>query len=56
MRWPYSFLIDWYPGLPIKVAVAAMGRAYGRKLIECGTSLRSGWLTIAGEALLNDEG
>ena len=30
----------------------AMERAYDHGLIECGVSLRTGWLTAKGEALL----
>jgi len=37
---------------PEKVAYAAMERAYERGLIECGVSLRSGWLTDKGKHLL----
>jgi hypothetical protein len=39
-------------GQPIKVCERAMERAYRRGLIEYGVSLRSGWLTEEGEALL----
>lgn len=41
-------------GQPDKVLTAAMERAYGRRLIECGVTLRSGWLTDKGRALLAD--
>lgn len=37
---------------PAKVCYGAMERAYRHGLIECGVTLRSGWLTPKGEALL----
>lgn len=40
-------------GQPEKVVYRAMERAERRGLIECGVSLRSGWLTDLGVALLN---
>ena len=40
-------------GEPEKVVFRAMERAYSRGLIECGVSLRSGWLTPKGKAVLN---
>lgn len=39
-------------GEPEKVCFRAMERAEARGLIECGVSLRTAWLTDAGEALL----
>jgi hypothetical protein len=39
-------------GQPEKVVNAAMERAYKRGLVECGVSMRSGWLTEKGSALL----
>lgn len=39
-------------GQPLKVCFRAMERAAGRDLIEYGVSLRTGWLTEKGEALL----
>lgn len=42
-------------GAPVKVVYAAMERAYDRDLVECGVSLRSGWLTDKGLALLGLE-
>jgi hypothetical protein len=36
----------------LKVCYQAMERAHKRDLIEYGTSLRSGWLTEKGKALL----
>jgi hypothetical protein len=50
-RWPYEILAEW-TGQPMKVCYRAMERANDRGLIECGTSLRSGWLTEKGEELL----
>ena len=35
-----------------KVCYRAMERAYRRQLIECGVSLRTGWLTDKGKALI----
>jgi hypothetical protein len=40
-------------GQPAKVVYRAMERAYSRGYIEYGVSLRSGWLTEKGLALLN---
>lgn len=39
-------------GAPWKVIYAAMDRASDRGLIEYGVTMRSGWLTEAGKALL----
>lgn len=39
-------------GAPIKVAYAAMERASDRDLVNYGVSLRTGWLTEKGLALL----
>ena len=39
-------------GAPEKVAYAAMMRAEDNRLIDCGVSLRSGWLTEKGKELL----
>lgn len=41
-----------FPGCPAKVLYAAMERAEKNGLLECGVSLRSGWLTEAGRNLL----
>jgi hypothetical protein len=38
-----------------KVCYRAMERAYDRGLIECGVSLRTGWLTPAGRALVEEK-
>lgn len=40
-------------GQPEKVCYRAMERAERRGLIECGVSLRTGWLTAEGTALLS---
>lgn len=48
---PYDHLME-MTGAHWKVCYCAMERAYGRGLIECGVSLRTGWLTDKGEALL----
>lgn len=42
-------------GQPEKVCYRAMERADRRGLIECGVSLRTGWLTKAGAELLARE-
>jgi hypothetical protein len=49
--WPYDLLAD-RTGQPPKVCFRAMERAYGRGLLEVGVSLRTAWLTPAGEALI----
>lgn len=49
--WPYEILKEW-TGQPEKVCERAMERAERRGLIEYGVSLRSGWLTEKGKALL----
>lgn len=49
--WPYDLLAEW-TGQPIKVCYRAMERAAERDLIEYGVSLRTGWLTDKGKALL----
>jgi hypothetical protein len=53
-RWPYEILSGW-TGEPEKVCYRACERAAGRGLVEYGVSLRSGWLTEAGKALLEEE-
>lgn len=50
-RWPYELLAE-RTGQCEKVCFRAMERADRRGLIEYGVSLRTGWLTPAGEALL----
>lgn len=51
--WPYEALAA-STGQPEKVCYRAMERAERRGLIEYGVSLRTGWLTEAGKALLED--
>lgn len=51
-KFPYDLLKDW-TGQPFKVCWRAMERAAKRDLIEYGVSLRTGWLTAKGKALLN---
>lgn len=50
-RWPYEILAE-QTGQPEKVCWRAMERAEGRGLIDCGVSLRSGWITDKGRELL----
>ncbi|WP_184256359.1 hypothetical protein [Rhodopseudomonas rhenobacensis] len=50
-KWPPEILSE-FTGQPIKVCYSAMERSYDHGLIECGVSLRSGWLTDKGKALL----
>lgn len=52
-RWPYEILAD-MTGQPIKVCYRAMERASRRRLIDYGVSLRTGWLTDKGRALLEE--
>lgn len=52
--WPEDVL-QRVTGQPLKVCCAAMERAYDRGLIECGVSIRSGWITDAGRALLENK-
>jgi len=49
--WPSEFLAEW-TGEPIKVCYAAVERAKKRGYIDCGVSLRSGWLTDKGKELI----
>jgi len=39
-------------GQPYKVCYNCLERAYNRGLIECGVSVRGGWLTAKGKELL----
>lgn len=48
---PYEIL-ELATGAPQKVAWAAIVRAHDHGLIEFGTTLRTGWLTDTGKALL----
>ncbi len=54
-RYPYEILMARHPGLPQKVAYAAMERSHRRGLVSFGTSLRTGWLTNKGVSLLTGE-
>jgi len=49
--YPYEILSE-VTGEPEKVCYRAMERAYDHGLIECGVSLRTGWLTRKGESIL----
>ena len=49
--WPEQILERRFGCAP-KVAFAAMERAFNRGLIEYGVSLRAGWITEKGRALL----
>lgn len=49
--WPYDLLME-RTGECFKVCYKSMERACDRDLIEYGVSLRSGWLTDKGKALL----
>lgn len=51
---PYNILQE-ITGQPFKVCYRAMERAADRDLIEYGVSLRTGWLTEKGKALLKNE-
>ena len=51
MRYPYHVLME-VTGATEDECLAAMERAYDEDLIEVGTSLRTGWLTEKGQALL----
>ena len=48
--WPYQ-LLSQRTGQPEKVCYRACERAERHGLIECGVSLRSGWLTEKGREL-----
>lgn len=48
---PYWFLSQW-TGECEKVCYCAMERAEGHGLINCGVSLRTGWLTEEGEKVV----
>jgi hypothetical protein len=49
--YPYDILSARFK-CPEKVVYRAMERTYDRGLIECGVSLRTGWVTSKGETLL----
>jgi hypothetical protein len=53
--WPSDLLME-RTGQTIKVVYSAMERAHRHQLIDFGVSLRAGWLTPAGEALLEKGG
>jgi len=53
MFWPSDLLVQW-TGEPEKVCDRALERAEKHGLVECGVSLRSGWLTEKGKALLRE--
>lgn len=53
MAWPEQ-LLEMRTGQSLKVCYCAMERAARRELIDCGVSLRSGWITEKGLALLAD--
>lgn len=50
--WPEDLLAT-LTGQPVKVCLRAMERAADRGYIDWGVSLRAGWLTSMGEALVN---
>ena len=52
-KWPYHILME-RTGEPFKVCYRAIERAESRGLLDCGVSLRTGWLTDKGKALLED--
>lgn len=54
-RWPYELLVE-RTGQPEKVCYRACERADDRGLVDYGVSLRSGWLTPRGAALLAEHG
>lgn len=53
--YPYDLLMQW-TGQPFKVCYKCMERAESRGLVDCGVSLRTGWVTDKGKKLLNDRG
>lgn len=54
IMWPEAILKE-RTGQPEKVCYRAMERACDRGLLDYGVSLRSGWLTDKGKALLEAE-
>lgn len=52
--WPYHLLEQW-TGQPFKVCYRAMERACRRDFVDYGVSLRAGYLTPKGRALLDGE-
>lgn len=53
-EWPYEILRR-MTGQPFMVCYRAMERAAKRGFVESGISLRTGWLTDKGKALLQEE-
>jgi hypothetical protein len=49
-KYPYNYLMEW-TGECKKVCFKAMERAEERGYIDCGVSLRTGWVTDEGLAL-----
>lgn len=49
--WPH-YILAARTGQPLKVCYRAMERAYRRGLVDYGVSLRSGWVTEKGKALI----
>ncbi len=52
-KYPYDYLMEW-TGECEKVCFKAMERAEERGYIDCGVSLRTGWITEKGQSLIND--
>lgn len=51
-KWPYDYLMEW-TGLSIDECEMAMEDACENDLVECGVSLRTGWLTERGKGLID---
>lgn len=54
-KYPYHYLMEWTKECE-KVCVRAMERAENRGYVDCGVSLRTGWLTEKGKELIGDAG
>lgn len=52
-KYLYEILMGQF-GCPYKVGYAACKRADRKGLVDCGVSLRTGWLTEKGEQLVCD--
>ena len=52
-KYPYDYLMEWTRECE-KVCIKAMERAEERGYIDCGVSLRTGWITEKGQSLFND--
>lgn len=50
--YPYDLLMQW-TGQPFKVCYKCMQRAESRGLVDCGVSLRTGWITDKGKQIFN---